>query len=279
MSRRTSKPAQQKQKQQQPDIIHIIPLSAREIARLDRDADAFLLVADAEALAERVAEAARHKTETTPAQLLKNDRKREEHGKGVAVAPKDRQGRARKPDANCSEPMVKVHEEKLAECFQKKAPHKTWGDLEWAEQSGFGADPADIYEEQEEYELAGGDAAAKAEAEAEAEENERLKKEAIGLLHPRDQARVRKFLAGVSVAEIAAEEDASEQCIYKSLSRSEQRITVLLEYRRQCKIWAITGGERPNLPEIDDGASAEQIELFCDADAGSGEDDDGGVRK
>lgn len=263
MSRRTSKPAQQKQKQQQPDII---PLSAREIAKMERDADAFLMAADAQALDERVKEAALRGTITTPAKLLKNDRKRDEHGKGVAVAPKDRQGRARKPDAFCAEPLVRVHEEKLAECFREKHCNKTWGDLEWAEQSGFGADPADIYEEQEEYELAGGDIAAQAEAEAEAAENERLKKEAIGLLHPRDQIRVRKFLAGVPVAEIAAEEDVTDQCVYKSLDRSEKRITVLLEYRRQCKIWAITGGERPNLPEIDDGATATQIDLFAMAD-------------
>jgi two-component system osmolarity sensor histidine kinase EnvZ len=86
-----------------------------------------------------------------------------------------------------------------------------------------------------------------------------------GAAFNRMRDRVRRFLAGVPVAEIAADEGCTQQCIYEALARSEQRIANLLEYRRQCKIWALSGerGDRPDLPEIDDGATAEQLDLFA----------------
>ena len=258
MSRRTS-----------PKQPAVAALTARQIARMDREADAFLLIADADALQKRVADAAARDIVTTPEKLLKNDRRRQDHSRGVAIAPRDNRAGTRRFDETHADALISIKESELAPAFRTDTAKKTWGDADWASQCGFGSDPADFCEEVEEYILAGGDEAAAAEAARRQEEEERLKREAIHLLHPRDQPRVRAFLAGVPVAQIAEEEGVTLQCIYEALARSELRIGELLEYRRQCKIWAMSGGQgdRPELPEIDDGATAEQIELFADADA------------
>ena len=246
-------------------------LTAKEMARMDRMADAFLVEHDGAALDERVDLAKKHGTITTPEQLLKNDRRREKYGHGIRLAPSDLRGKQRTDDNLSQDAVVGIRESSMAECFQEKKAKKTkvWGSLALLEgsENSFGQDPADCVAEIEEYELAGGDAAVEAQAKAEQEEEERKKKDALSLIHPRDQERVKKFLAGVPVAQIAEEEGCTLQCVYEALARSEQRITVLLEYRRQCRIWALTGrGDRPDLPEIDDGATAEQLGLFALSD-------------
>lgn len=251
MSRRTKIPA-------------VTPFSDRQIAQQNRAVDAFLIEHD-DGLQERVAAAAKRGITTTPAKLLKNDRHGERHGKGVCMPPHDSRARAAKFDDCNSETLVTVDESQIADCFKSTAKPKVWGGLDWLEQeeNAFGQDPGDALEIVEEYEASGGDAA-EAERDAAIEaENERQRKIALGLLHPRDRKRVEAFLSGVPVARIAADEGVSQQCVYEALARSEQRIVVLLAYRQKCLIWSAGGrGERPELPEIDDGASAEQVDLF-----------------
>ena len=269
MSRATSK-------KQQPAVT---PLSVRQIAQFDKAADDFLRIAEADKLAQRAerANARKHKNQkadSTPESLLKNDRKRERYGCGIKMPPADRIGKAYKEDAAFSDTVLKVDDAKIAEAFRGKEheAEKQWGNVDWAAQSGFGDDPADILESIEEYELAGGDAAAEAEEKAEAEAKERRKRYAISLLKDRDQERVLKFLAGVSVLEIAEAEGKTDNCIYTALNRSAKRIDELLEYQRQCKIAEITGCERPELPEVEDGgATPEQLELFGLMDGDDGE--------
>lgn len=246
----------------------VAPLTARQIAAQNRAADAFLAARD-DQLHERVAEAAARGIVTTAKKILKNDRVRDTHGQGIDLPPRDCRAQARTSDADHADQIIKIDDKKLAKRFQEKAEDqeheddKKWGDFGWleGEGTGYGKNPADLLEFEQEYAAAGGDAA----VEAEEEERKRLEREALSLIHPRDRERVRQFLSGVPVAAIAEAEDCSPQCIYEALARSEQRIATLLEYRRQCKIWAMPGerGDRPDLPEIDDGGTAEQLDLFA----------------
>jgi len=242
----------------------VTPLSDRQIAQQNRAVDAFLIERD-DALHERVRVAAKRGIITTPAKLLKNDRHGERHGKGVCMPPRDSRARAAKFDARNRETLVTVDESQIADCFKNTAKPKVWGRLDWLEQeeNAFGQDPLDALEIVEAYEAAGGDAAEAARDAAIEAENERQRKVALGLIHPRDRKRVEAFLAGVPVAQIAADEGVSQQCVYEALARSEARIVVLLAYRQKCLIWSAGGrGERPELPEIDNGASAEQLDIF-----------------
>lgn len=250
-----------------------VALTARQIAQQNKAADEFLAAHD-DQLRERVAEAAAKGIITTPEKLLKNDRVRDSHGQGVSLPPRDRRGQVKKSDDTHADQIVTVDDTKLAKRFREMGEdqeepedQKKWGDFGWleGEGAGYGRDPADLFELEQEYKAAGGDAAARAQEKAEEEERKRVEKEALSLIHPRDRERVRRFLAGVPVATIAEAEGCTQQCVYEALARSEQRIATLLEYRRQCKIWALSGerGDRPDLPEIDDGASAEQLDLFA----------------
>jgi hypothetical protein len=242
------------------------PWTARQI---DKAADEFLAAHD-DQLHERVAKAASKGITTTAKKLLKNDRMRDSHGQGIALPPRDGRAQVKGFDDNHADQIVKIVDANLAKRFQEKAEDreddKKWGDADWleGEGSGYGRNPAELLEYAQEYAAPGGEAGARALERAEDEEKARLEKEALSLIHPRDRERVRQFLAGVPVAEIAADEDVPVQTIYAALARSEQRIAALLEYRRQCKIWAMSGerGDRPDLPEIDDGATAEQLDLF-----------------
>ena len=243
------------------------PLTPRQIRAMDRLADAWLLENDVERLKAGVEHAAKRGVVTTPAKILKNQRIRGDRRITIALPPKDARARIKTFDevAQKKEELVKVDESQLAPRFRDPpAKPKKWGVLDWLSGEGetniFNQDPADILEALEESSLG-------AEKEEEKRE-EREERAAIGLLHPRDQARVKKYLEGWTVARIAEAEGVGESAIYECLARSERRIRELREYKRQCQIWAACGGERPDWPEIDDGASAEQLDLFALEDAG-----------
>lgn len=235
-------------------------LTPAQIRSMDRMADRWLLENDSERLEAGVAHAAKRGVTTTPAKILKNQRIRGDRKIAVALPPRDSKTRIKAFDETAAkkEELVKVDESQLAPRFRDPpAKPKKWGGLDWLSGEGetnvFNQDPSDILEALEEHQL----------CVDEDEEEKREERAALALLHPRDQVRVKKYLEGWTVAQIAADEGVSESAIYECLARSERRISELREYKRQCQIWAACGGERPDFPEITDGAGAEQIELFA----------------
>jgi DNA-directed RNA polymerase specialized sigma24 family protein len=184
------------------------PLTDDQIRTLDAIAEEWLAEHDADSLAAGVAYAAARGIETTPAQILRNRRRRSNWRASVATPPQDgRAARVSSVDAMTADPETDEHAQ--SKNRQEKSGKK-WvisddGNISCE-------DPLEILLFLEE--------------QRESKENLRTEKkiiDAMELLKPRDRARVSSYLIdSKSVSEIAEDEGITLAAVYAAFARAEK---------------------------------------------------------